>query len=252
MKKTVSKILCITLLVGMISMFFGCSKAVTYQVDYNGSKDLYVGAKDRYEPGTQVKLYFDMIATDTDYSFYLDDEPISYSYDERKGFVITFTMPEHDVSLRCETKNSMIYVPAVTIPEEPDVMLLDYYEAAQATEEDRGYEELVLYTTEDPLVQCLQHHVVDTDGKQTVTRYHIPYHAADICYTILDNYDVRLWNEMEDAVCLDGMLKVCKFLDDEQYVRVSTEQMPADGETVLNLLRWSLEDYMTQENLVAE
>jgi hypothetical protein len=55
-------------------------------------------------------LYFELIATDTDYSFYLDGERINYKYDDRKGFVITFVMPEHNVKLECESHNSMEYI----------------------------------------------------------------------------------------------------------------------------------------------
>ena len=79
----------------------------TYKVDYNGQKSFYKHARNRYRAGAKVKIYYYMIATDTDYSFYLDDEFLSCKYDESKGFVIEFTMPDHDVSLRCESRNSM-------------------------------------------------------------------------------------------------------------------------------------------------
>ena len=87
-----------------------CS-AGKYRVDYGGSKDWYDGAKDYYRAGEKVTLYYDMIATDTNYYFYLDGEPISVGYDDSKGFIIEFTMPEHDVSLSCEWYNSMEYTP---------------------------------------------------------------------------------------------------------------------------------------------
>ena len=45
-----------------------------YEVDYCGQKDLFKKAEDEYEAGEKVKLYYDVIATDTDYTFYLDDE----------------------------------------------------------------------------------------------------------------------------------------------------------------------------------
>ncbi len=89
--------------------------AKTYSVDYCGEMELYEGAKDSYRAGAQVTLYYGLIATDTDYTFYLDGEPIEHSYDNKKGFVISFVMPEHDVKLECVTKNTMAdYVPLVT------------------------------------------------------------------------------------------------------------------------------------------
>lgn len=98
----------ILIIIGVIFVFIitGCSQQV-YKVDYCGQKELYSNAKDTYKPGTKVKLYFNLIATDTDYSFYLDGERINFDYDEKKGFIITFTMPEHDVKLECESRNSM-------------------------------------------------------------------------------------------------------------------------------------------------
>ena len=86
----------------------GCSGSKKYQVDYCGVKGLYNNAKDSYRAGTAVTLYFDMIATDTDYSFYLDGEPVQFTYDQKKGFIITFTMPEHDVKLDFNAVESML------------------------------------------------------------------------------------------------------------------------------------------------
>ena len=90
--------------------FTGCF-GTRYKVDYNGQKDCYQGAKESYRAGQKVVLYYDLIATDTDYSFYLDGEPLNYGYDHEKGFEITFVMPEHDVKLECRSKNSMVYEP---------------------------------------------------------------------------------------------------------------------------------------------
>jgi len=215
-----------------------------YSVDYHGSKELYRDAKDAYPAGETVVLYFDLIATDTDYSFFLDEEYLNVSY-ENDSFKLTFVMPEHDVSLRCETRNSMEYVPPVQLPEEADVMVLDYFEGTQGTE-DRSYEELVLYTTDDPTVLLLRHYAVDAEGKETVTEYHVSYHAAEICYTIMENYDMRYWETMDDTVSLDGVLRSCKFYEDGDYFRVSTEQMPENGETGLDEIRLTLQDYMIQ------
>ena len=81
-----------------------------YRVDYGMQKDFYQNAQDAYPAGALVVLYYDVIATDTDYTFLLDGESIRYSYDNAHGFVIQFTMPAHDVTLACETRNSMTYM----------------------------------------------------------------------------------------------------------------------------------------------
>lgn len=102
----------LVLLVGGVFVFglTGCSGA-KYAVDYNGHKDAFRGAKDSYRAGAHVKLCYDLIATDTDYSFYLDGEALNPKYDEKKGFVLTFTMPAHDVTVEVRSVNSMVYMP---------------------------------------------------------------------------------------------------------------------------------------------
>lgn len=106
------KMLSVMLLGGIImSILSGCGGA-KYNVDYNGQKDSFKGAKDSYRAGANVTLYFDLIATDTDYKFYVDGEQINPDYNERKGYIITFTMPEHDITVSYSSSNSMIYQPS--------------------------------------------------------------------------------------------------------------------------------------------
>ena len=100
---TVAVLLCL-----VPAVLTGCLGGKKYKIDYGGAKDLYANAKDSYRAGTAVTLYFELIATDTDYSFCLDGESIPFTYDDQKGFVISFTMPEHDVTLLCNTVNSML------------------------------------------------------------------------------------------------------------------------------------------------
>ena len=100
------------LLLGGIIMFgfFGCS-GEKYRVDYDGHKDFFEGAKDSYRAGEHVRIYYTIIATDTDYSFYLDGESLSPDYSDRKGFELNFTMPAHDVKLTVKSVNSMEMLP---------------------------------------------------------------------------------------------------------------------------------------------
>ncbi len=83
-----------------------------YRVDYCGSKFCYTNAKDYYRAGEKVELNFDLIATDTDYTFYLDGSTEGLDVQgEGYSFMIRFTMPEHDVKLEYTCVNSMCYVP---------------------------------------------------------------------------------------------------------------------------------------------
>ena len=87
----------------------GCA-AKTYRVDYCGSKSFYSNAKDSYRAGTAVELHFDLVATDTDYSFYLDGSTEGLDVQgSGGGFIISFTMPEHDVRIEYKAVNTMEY-----------------------------------------------------------------------------------------------------------------------------------------------
>ena len=82
--------------------------AKKYKVDYCGRKLEYKNAKDHYSAGEKATLCYFMVATDTDYYFWLDGAELTRDYDAEKGFILTFTMPAHDVVLHCSSKNSMI------------------------------------------------------------------------------------------------------------------------------------------------
>lgn len=79
-----------------------------YKVDYCGQKSEYKNARDEYRAGEKVELYYPLIATDTDYSFSLDGAELTRDYDTQKGFILRFTMPEHDVKLHCFSRNTML------------------------------------------------------------------------------------------------------------------------------------------------
>ena len=61
----------------------------------------YENVKSSYNEGSEVELYYGMIVDDTEYSFYLDGKGLMYGYKPKKGFVLHFTMPSHDVKLCC-------------------------------------------------------------------------------------------------------------------------------------------------------
>lgn len=83
----------------------GCG-AKKYVVNANGGYEL---DKKSYAAGEEVKAYFKYIATDTDYTFYCENEDVKIKteYDNAFGYVITFTMPDHDVTLGVKSRNTM-------------------------------------------------------------------------------------------------------------------------------------------------
>lgn len=80
-----------------------------YKVDLCGREYDYEDPKTEYAAGDTVRLHFDVVATDTDYNFFLDDESIEFKveYDGVNGFYIIFTMPDHDVKVDYRSRNTM-------------------------------------------------------------------------------------------------------------------------------------------------
>ena len=220
-----------------------------YKVFYEGSFDWYQNAKEEYAAGEQVELYYNIIATDTDYSFTLDGGPLNYTYDEEKGFIIRFTMPEHDVTLTRIAKNSMEYIPPT---EEADVMLIDSYRSIGAADDDGGgYDEITVNSYDTGTVKMIVYHQ-EGEENEVVTNYIVPYEVVEKCYEVIEKHKLRSWKKLTETESLDGALLVCKFKDGDEYVRVTSEKMPADGEAAFTEIEAILKSYIKDEYLAAE
>ena len=99
----------VILLLGAMMMFslFGCGKK-QYRLNYDGYG--FESRKTAYAAGDTVTVYFNLIATDTRYDFALDDDAVALEqgYDPQRGYVFTFTMPDHDVTLSVSSENTML------------------------------------------------------------------------------------------------------------------------------------------------
>lgn len=100
------KIIALSILLLLLLSACGGKK---YKVDYQGQKQFFSGAKDSYPAGAKVKLVFDLIATDTDYTFYVDGKPFNADW-KNEGYVLEFEMPDHDIEVYYDSVNSMTYV----------------------------------------------------------------------------------------------------------------------------------------------
>ena len=96
---TAKKTLAVFMLAPLMLLGFTACGGTKYRIDYQGQKDSYTNARDSYRAGSKVVLYYDLIDTDTDYSFFIDGKELSCKYKEGKGFVISFTMPDSPASI---------------------------------------------------------------------------------------------------------------------------------------------------------
>ncbi len=88
-------------------VLFECGKK-SYNVDYHGQKNMFSGAENSYKEGDTVELSYGLVATDTDYSFFVDGQEVNAKWDGKKGYIIKFTMPDHDIEVYCTQRNSML------------------------------------------------------------------------------------------------------------------------------------------------
>jgi hypothetical protein len=232
----------VMILGGMLMLcLFGCGKTA-YAVDYRGQKDEYRDARDTYKAGQKVKLTYSLIATDTDYSFWLDGERLNPDYKEGKGFILEFTMPDHDVQLECRAVNSM-----VETSDDASLtgdLLVDLYTASAATNGGDGYVELTLYAYTSDQLKLVVYRQDDGNAEQSTT-YLVPRAAFDRCCAVIDETGMRTWNDSAEPLDgEEGAVTVCKFRDtDGSYVRVTSEAMPEDGAQAFAQIRQVLQSY---------
>ncbi len=98
------------ILIGVLMMSVsGCGRQ-KYRLIFDGYG--FEARKTEYAAGETVTVTYDFIATDTDYHFYIDEDvEMKQGYDNARGYVFTFRMQAHDVTLHVESHNSMMYVP---------------------------------------------------------------------------------------------------------------------------------------------
>ncbi|MBR6518520.1 MAG: hypothetical protein IKT63_02470 [Oscillospiraceae bacterium] len=131
-------------------------------------------------------------------------------------------------------------------------MLIDYYYADKSAAGGDGYTEMVLYATDNKeLLKLSVYSKEDESEDESCTEYLVPYEVAENCYKEIKKHRLDCWNGMKNAVSLDGTLIVCKYYMDGKYIRVSTEEMPENGETVLknisDIMSGSIDtDYMIE------
>ena len=218
--------------------FFIYYKAERYKVTCNDY--LFKNVKKSYRPGAKVKICFPYVATDTDYSFYLDDERISdYRYNNIKGYVITFIMPSHDVELTCNSRNSMENLFHI---HKAGTILFTYREKVFSADEDNNLYSVTVEATEDESKHKM---TVYNNGNKSL--YSIPIFPYESCYNYINHEQLWKWNKLEEYECLDGKRITLSILLDKEYITISTDMMPEFGENILNYLHTIFADYMIEE-----
>ena len=87
---------------------FGCGQH-KYKLELDGYG--LSSKESSYAEGEFVTVIMGLIATDTNYSFYLDCDDTELQVDFENGaYVLTFRMPAHDVKLSMRERNTMVHM----------------------------------------------------------------------------------------------------------------------------------------------
>lgn len=183
------------ILVGIMAIgLFGCGQQ-KYRLELDGYG--LSSKKTAYAEGSLVKVTYDIIATDTDYSFYLDcdDTDLDVGFDNG-AYVMKFKMPAHDVKLTVNSKNSMVKELDVTITLENQVRTADIWIMEDTPEKQK--QSLWGDTT---IKAC------ETNQPQEVT---LEVVSADDLYIIRMIDDNGLFYEASNVKITDGQSVVIK------------------------------------------
>ncbi|MBO4903046.1 MAG: hypothetical protein J5518_09660 [Lachnospiraceae bacterium] len=101
----------VPLLLGALVLlqFCGCG-GEKYKLNFDGYG--FESAKKSYAPGDEVTVYFTAIGTDRDYRFTCDEDvKMKQDFDMAKGYILQFTMPDHDVTVHVNVSGGMMMDP---------------------------------------------------------------------------------------------------------------------------------------------
>ena len=213
--------------------FFFFDQKNKYQVDYCGQKDLFNNAKDSYKEGTVVKVYFDLIATDTDYTFYLDDQPVHVTYDSNKGYVIEFVMPNHDVKLSFDSKQSMI----------AKNVYLEYSKTVYTADGESSYGFRITALPSDDEVE-VDVFKIENNVTEFIQNEILSISVLDECLNWMKQCEMDSWNTIEDAFPLEDTLIICSYDYNGDYYQISSQQMPKNGKSMMEEIEKIINKYL--------
>ncbi|MCR4611605.1 MAG: hypothetical protein K5644_06875 [Lachnospiraceae bacterium] len=126
-----------------------------------------------------------------------------------------------------------IYTPNLTVAEgEERIMLVDYCHKTVGTNGGDGYNETVLYYTKDGKCEVHYFSQYEYEGEMSHSIYEVDNKVIEDVYKILRELDMASWNEKykNSKYVITGAAYVVKFrLNDGEYVRVTSDNMPEDG-----------------------
>ena len=193
----------------------GCSVSKSFDIRYANDVSVFTQAPENAKAGEIVNL---RVADEYASGFTLLIDGVQLEHAEDDELLYSFTMPEKEIEVDyiiSETKEK--------------VLLADYYERVVGTPMEMPYEEVVLYTYSDTQL-LIEHWENGGTPAEKVGGYLVPISVYDDVLQVIEKYEMEGWNDREDAYPITGALYVCRFVNKDQFYRVSSEKMPDNGD----------------------
>ncbi len=123
-------------------------------------------------------------------------------------------------------------------------LIFDYYEATVATVGGDESEEYCLYRYTDTHLVLARYEKTE-DSEETMVYCTVPASVLDDCMKLVKKYKMRKW---KDGSGLRGMRYVVKFMDDGEFKRVSSDDMPENGRKAFDEIHGVLGEAWSSRN----
>lgn len=213
-----------------------------YKVEYDG---YFIGGRNSYRAGQTVTVKVP-VATDETLTVYLDGKSIQSSpKSDYNYYVFEFTMPEHDVKLTSKHTNDMVNYTKIE-----KEMLVDYFEKPMAVPNNTSTYEIVLNSYTEFEAEIDVYTRASENDSEVKKAYIVPSSVIDEVFEIIDDYDMKNWNNKKENSFITGRLYVCKFWISGECTRTTSEDMPKNGVNAFRQIKAKLSEYLDDKYLL--
>lgn len=125
-------------------------------------------------------------------------------------------------------------------------MIINYYSKTYSLDKYDSHE-MVLSTTSDSSKIRLEIYKKVDNNAETKTTVYLPNTVIDDCMKWIKECKMNTWNQDSQGISLDGKLMVCKFYFNGEYIRVSTDCMPENGEQMIEKVANIISKHVSQK-----
>lgn len=194
-----------------------------YKVYINDSNDSFLLSKKEYHYGEKVTIKV-LRGTDTDYYFDVIEDDVKENKDYGSNLIkFSFIMPNHEVHIKYNSKNTMVFNPYYLIYNEDDNIKKTTY-----------------YITNNNEV------IIDNNKYKLNDNF---YHEIE---KLIDENKLNKWNDLENYTHLNNKNISINIYDVYGDINITTDKMPENGMEVINKIKALINESIKEENKIEE